>query len=131
MTGLPARRARAAAAKNASGRRIFSSASAMTLVSLVVDEEVEVVGHVGDRLVAGGDQHAEPDAADTEGGGGHRLEQRAAVRHHREAAGPAFEAREEGHLAVPRHVDVSDAVGSDHGEVATALRRARSRACSS
>ena len=32
ITGLPARRARAAAAKKASGRRIFSSASAMTLV---------------------------------------------------------------------------------------------------
>ncbi len=33
MTGLPASRALRAAAKNAAGRRIFSSASTMTLVS--------------------------------------------------------------------------------------------------
>ena len=56
MIGLPACRARAAAAKNASGRRIFSSASAMTRVAVVVDEEVEVVGHVRHGLVARRDQ---------------------------------------------------------------------------
>ena len=117
--GLPAWSALAAAAKNASGRRIFSSARAMTACRLVLDEVLEIVGHVRDRLVAGGDHEVEPHTAHSIRARSQGLEQRTAVRDDRHAAGSPLESGEKRQLVTAIDVEVADAVWSDNGKVPT------------